>query len=245
MNVRMIRWSVGLVLILAAVPVWAGEAPARKLRAVLWTGGGAHDYKAITEILTADLPKLLPVELQVVQDGSFLDSPEAGKLDVILMNHCFGKCPGVLTEPQQKKLLDAVRGGLGVVAVHCSYWSFGEWPEFHDLFGARFTVHGRNGKITVAIVDRGHPITKDLPPSFDVTCELYRSTPLAQDCHVLARARAEGSTEEFPTVWTKTFGQGRVVAILPAHAVESFRVPEFQKLITASMTWAAQKQGKP
>jgi hypothetical protein len=52
-------------------------------------GGFAHDFDAFAEIMTDFLPKQVPVDIEVVRDGSFLDSPQARELDVIIMNHCF------------------------------------------------------------------------------------------------------------------------------------------------------------
>jgi type 1 glutamine amidotransferase len=211
----------------------------RKLKVVLWTGGGAHDYKAISQILCEDLPRIGPLEIHAVQDGKFLDERDQRPFDAILMNHCFGKRAGVLTPAQQVKLLSTIREGTGVAAVHCSYWSFGEWKDFREVFGATFIRHGRNAKIIVRFVDRQHPISRALPETIDLSCELYQSTPLAKDCHVLAVAKHAGTEAEHPSVWTKSYGKGRVVTILPAHPVDSFRVPDFQKLIVRGLLWSA------
>jgi len=236
--------TVGLVAGLLAVTACAGaqEAPA-KLHAVLWVGGFAHDFDAFATITQEFLPQRIPIELGVVRDGSFLDRPEADALDAIVMNHCFEKAEGVLTEPQRQKLLDLVRGGVGVVAIHASYHSFLDWDAVHDLYGARFTQHGSSDiNVDVRFVDRSHPITKDLPETFRVRTELYESTPLAQDCHVLAMAREEGKDQEHPSVWTRADGKGRVVTILPAHWPDAYKVPEFQQLIANSVRWAAKEK---
>jgi len=233
-----------LLLLSAATGVAATQdaPPPQKLRAVLWVGGFAHDFDAFAAVTQEFLPARVPIELAVVRDGGFLDAPEAAALDLIVMNHCFEKAEGVLTEAQQQKLLDVVRGGVGVVAVHASYYSFVEWDAVRELYGARFTQHGSSEvNVDVRFVDRGHPITRDLPETFRVRTELYESTPLAEDCHVLAMAREEGTDKEHPSVWTREFGAGRVVTILPAHWPEAYRVPEFQQLIANSVLWAAKE----
>jgi len=216
------------------------QAPARKLRAVLWIGGFAHDFEAAATILTEDLPKRVPIDIKVVRDGSFLDAPEAKRLDVILMHHCHEKDEGVLTAGQKQNLLDLVRGGAGVVAIHASYYSFVDWAEFHELFGPRFTEHGKSEvTLVVRTVDKAHPIMKGLADSFEVRSELYQSTPLPDDCRVLARAKEKDTEQEHPSVWTRKYGKGRVVTILPAHWPDAYRVPDFQKLIAAGTRWAA------
>ena len=232
-----------LASFLAAVAAPSGAAqpgqPAR-IKAVLWVGGFAHDFDAFAQIMGSFLPEQLPIDLQVVRDGSFLDSPVVNELNVIVMNHCFQSVDGVLTEGQQHRLLALVRGGVGVVAIHASYYSFVGWDAVRDLYGATFTQHGSSDiNVQVRLVDRSHPITRDLAETFSVRTELYQSTPLAKDCHLLAQAEEEGTDQEYPSVWTHLYGQGRVVVILPAHWPEAYRRPEFGKLIVNSTLWAA------
>jgi len=237
--------SAGLAAGLLALMACAeAQEPPAKLRAVLWVGGFAHDFDAFATVTQEFLPQRTPVELKVVRDGAFLDAPEADQLAVIVMNHCFEKAEGVLTDGQKQKLLDLVRNGVGVVAIHASYYSFLDWDAVHDLYGARFTQHGSSDiNVDVRFVDRSHPITRDLPETFRVRTELYESTPLAEDCHVLAMAKEEGKQQEHPSVWTRDYGKGRVVTILPAHWPEAYKLPEFQQLIANSVRWAAGENG--
>jgi type 1 glutamine amidotransferase len=182
----------------------------------------------------------------VVRDGTFLDSAAPGKLDVIIMNHCFESADGVLSEPQQRKLLDLVREGVGVVAVHASYYSFVAWNEVREVYGARFTQHGSSEvEVQVRLVDREHPITRGLPETFSVRTELYQSTPLARDCRLLAQAKETGTDQWWPSAWTRQHGAGRVVVILPAHWPEAYRLAEFQRLIANSTLWAARADARP
>jgi len=244
-EVRMRRWQLLAWLTVLAVAIVAlgaadEQAAAHRIKAVLWVGGSAHDYDAFAAIITDFLPKQIPVDLEVVRDGSFLDSPAAKDLDVIVMNHCFESVEGVLSDRQQQELLSLVRGGVGVVAIHASYYSFVGWDAVREFYGARFTQHGSSDVyVVVRMVDRSHPITRDLPATFRVRTELYESTPLAKDCHVLAQAHEEGTDQEHPSVWTRGYGKGRVVTILPGHWPDAYKVPEFQKLIANSTLWAA------
>jgi len=213
--------------------------PPKAGRAVLWVGGFAHDFDAFAEIMSGFLPRRVPIEIEVVRDGSFLDSPQAERLDVIIMNHCFKSAEGVLTESQKGKLLEVIRGGVGVVAIHASYYSFLKWEECRDIYGAKFIKHDEvDIMIEVMVTDKNHPITRGLPDSFEVHSELYQSTRLAADCHVLAMAREKGTEQEYPSVWTRKYGDGRVVTILPAHWPDSYHSKAFQKLIVESVRWA-------
>jgi type 1 glutamine amidotransferase len=240
-------WLIGAVMVpllgwRIPSPAGAADAGPKKLKAVLWIGGHSHDFKAFAEILGEALPKITPIDIEVVRDGSFLDAPAAQALDVILMNHCFDNEKGALDDAQKKKLLDRVRGGTGVVGIHASYYSFVKWDDFRELFGTRFTKHGStNVMLTVRVTDKDHPVTRDVPETFEVKSELYESKPLADDCRVLAVAKEKGKDREHPSVWTRTVGKGRVVTILPAHWPEAYKVPAFQKLIANGARWAAEK----
>jgi len=217
-----------------------------KLKTVLWIGGHSHDFEAIAKITTDFLAKRIPVEIEVVRDGSFLGSPDANQLDVILMNHCYDSAKGVLNEEQKQALLELVHGGTGIVAIHASYYSFVKWDEYHDkFFGVRFTRHEEvDVMLEVTIMDKKHPITRTrgLDEVFEVHSELYESTPVPKDCCILAYSKQEGQPRRHPSVWTKTYGGGRIVTILPAHWPDAYHVAGFQKLIAASVLWAAHKK---
>ena len=221
----------------------AKEEPARKkIKAVLLVGGVAHDFDTIAKDLSEKLPKHIPIEIEVVRNGAFLDKPEAGELDVILMNHAIKSAKEVFTKPQEKRLLELIRGGVGVVAMHATYWSFNEWDEYHKIFGARFIHHPKgNIDLEVLIVDKKHPITAGVAGSFVVNSDLSYSTPLAANCHLLAKTREKGTTAECPCVWVRTYGKGRVVVSLPGHAASAFKNPEHLKLIANSAAWAARR----
>ena len=211
----------------------------RRRRGVLWVGGFAHEFDAFAEILTDFLPKRIPMDIEVVRDGSFLDSPGAEGPDVIIMNHCFKSAEGVLTEDQKSKLLEFVRKGKGVVAIHASYYSFPEWEQCREIYGAKFIKHDEvDIMLEVRVTDRAHPVTKGLPEYFEVHSELYQSTPLGADCHLLAVAREKGTETEYPSVWTRKYGDGRIVTILPAHWPDAYRSKAFQELIVQSVNWA-------
>jgi type 1 glutamine amidotransferase len=222
----------------------AAEPPAAApLKTVLWVGGHSHDFAAYVKVLTEALPRHVPMGIQVVKDGSFLDSPDAEGLQVILMNHCFAKAAGVLTDAQKARLLETIRGGVGVVAVHASYYSFPEWKDIREVYGATFVRHGKvDIKLDVRLVDRDHPVTKGLPEAFETHSELYESTPLAEGCRLLALAKERGKDKEHPSVWVRTHGKGRVAVILPAHWPDAYEVEAFQKLIAQAARWAAGRE---
>jgi len=229
----------GIVLGIVPAKALAAEPP-QKIKTVLWVGGFAHDFDAFAKILSQELPKQAPIRIEVVRDAGFLDRPDSQRPAVILMDHCYQSAESVLTGQRKAKLLAWVRGGVGVVAVHASYYSFPEWKEVRQLYGPTFIKHEKVDQYIVGrFVDRSHPITKNLPETFRLRSELYQSTLLPADCHLLAVAKDEGAAAEHPSVWTRGYGKGRVVTILPAHGPDAYQVKDFRQLIANSVLWTA------
>ncbi|HOS93298.1 MAG TPA: ThuA domain-containing protein [Armatimonadota bacterium] len=238
MRVLVLCGVLGLAAVTGPSPAADEATVVERIRAVLWVGGFAHDFDAIAEITREFLPRQAPIDISVVHDGGFLD--EAELPDLIIMNHCIESTEGILTEARQKRLLDAIRGGVGVVAIHASYYSFTKWPEFRELFGATFMQHAESDiQIEVRVVDAKHPVAAGIPTTFEVHSELYESTPLADDCRLIAVAKQVGGDKEWPSVWAKPYGKGRVVTLLPAHWPDAYRVDAFQRLIVNACLYAA------
>ncbi len=216
-----------------------------KINVVLWTGGKFHKFDEITKIMEEFLPKYLPMKLTVVKDCKFVDTMKMENIDVIIMNHCFKSNKNIMSDEQGKKLLDMVNHGVGIVAIHSSYWSFGNGKrDIHKLYGTHFIKHGAKIKVNVKTTNKNHPITQGLEPSFEIEKEeLYMSVPLAKDCNLLMEACYKKNSEEteyFPSVWTLLYGKGKIVTILPGHFPKAYQIEPFQKLILSSTKWVCE-----
>ena len=217
----------------------AGAAPRKPLKVVLWLGGFAHEFRSVGEILGEALPRQRAMKISVAWDGAFLDAPQ--RPDVILMYHCHKSVKGVLTEAQKDKLLAMVKEGVGVVALHASYYSFLEWDEYHRFYGARFIKHGKSeARLRVTLVEKQHAIFKGLDEPLEVVSELYQSTPVPKDCDILAHSQEIHQGEPQPSIWTRTYGKGRIVTILPGHFADNFLKADFQRLILNSVVWVVE-----
>jgi type 1 glutamine amidotransferase len=226
--------------VLCLLNVGCNTAPQQNINAVLWIGGFAHEFEPAAKIIADDLKQRMSIDIEIVDNAAWLDTPEADKLDVILMHHCFKQVEGNITESQLQKLFELIRGGVGVVGIHASYYSFPERKDMRELFGTQFIKHGSSDVIAVVrTIEANHPIMKGLAPSFEVKTEVYESEPLAKDCLVLANAREKDKDAKHPSVWTRMYGKGRVVTMLPAHWPKSFEVEDFQALIASGTLWAA------
>jgi len=110
--------------------------------------------------------------------------------------------------------------------------------------------HGPYHAYTVKIVDTASPITKDLPPTFAESDELYHQLSLQPNIHVLATAWDDpkncskpgegcGTGKDEPLIWTLDYGAGRVFQTALGHDVKAMQSAGFQATLARGTEWAA------
>lgn len=172
----------------------------------------------------------------------FVDArPETADADVYL----FYTAGGLFRTDQQQALLDAVRAGKGVVALHGANimgWVDGgldpaDVPLF-SLIGNRYLSHGpghHEGRHRIDIVAE-HPITAGVE-SFELFDEYYEFELADDDVEILAeRTRADG--EVIPVLYAREVGAGRVVYLALGHDMRSWGEPSFRRLVVQAIQWA-------
>lgn len=133
-------------------------------------------------------------------------------------------------------LLRYVAGGGGLLVIHNGI-SLQASPELAQLIGARFTGHPPYTSLSMNIADAEHPLTHGLK-GFTMDEEPYRFVvdPLAE-LYILLTYAHEG--EDWPAAWTRTYGEGRVVYLMPGHHKASFEHEEYKEWIRQATRWAA------
>jgi hypothetical protein len=155
-------------------------------------------------------------------------------------------------DPQQRAELAAfVRDdGKGFVAAHTALTAFESWPEFGELLGARYDGHPWNTVAgTIINEDPAFPATRHFGPApFPFTDEFYQPKDYSREkLRVLLRLdtaalppnselhRADG---DFPLVWAKTYGKGRVFYSSFGHAASVWDNRDIQVMYLEAMKWA-------
>jgi uncharacterized protein len=153
---------------------------------------------------------------------------------------------GMLTKEQEKNLVAAVRGGVGLAGFHGGMGdAFRGAIEYQWMVGGQFVAHPDNMKeYIVRVVKRDDAIMRGLG-DFKVTTEQYYMLvdPLNE---VLATTTFQCESAPWvkgvvmPVIWRKMHGAGRVFYSSLGHAAKDFTdVPEQLELTLRGMAWAA------
>ena len=172
---------------------------------------------------------------------SYLDEEKMMSLDLVVQAWSMGE----LTDEQERGLLEAVKGGVGLAGWHGGLAdSFRDNPNYQFMVGRQFVAHNSGiVEYQVDIVDREDPITAGLE-DFRVRSEQYY---VHVDPHneVLATTTFGGDHVPWiggatvPVVWKKRWGAGKVFYCSLGHGAADFDVPEARKIVERGMLWAS------
>lgn len=157
---------------------------------------------------------------------------------------------GTMTEQQKKELLAFVHDeGKGLIVGHATGVAFTDWPEYGEMVGGYMDGEfNANAKIIVEdpafpgamefggtsfMFNDQHPVFKD-PYSRDKVHVIMRLDPESLDEKNRSR-RADG---DFPVVWAKQYGKGRVFNVGWGHPDTTWDDPRFQQMMLEGIKWA-------
>jgi len=207
---------------------------------MVWGGWSGHEPKQCVDIFAPWLESQgYRVEVSDTLDA-YLDA-RLGELSLIVPVWT----QGTITREQEKGLLDAVRGGVGVAGWHGGMGdAFRDNVEYQFMVGGQWVAHpGGVIDYTVNIVDHEDPVTAGLG-DFRMHSEQYY---MHVDPHVKVLATTtftgehapwiEGAT--VPVAWKKMYGRGRVFYTSLGHVASDFEVPEAKTIAQRGMLWAS------
>jgi type 1 glutamine amidotransferase len=157
--------------------------------------------------------------------------------------------------PQQKKdLLSFIHDdGKGFIGVHSATDTFYEWPEYGDMVGGYFKEHPWGVfEAPVTVEDPNFPGMQDFPRQSIFNDEMYQIRNFSRDkTHVIARLDASKldlgnpkvmpehrADKDFPIIWAKQYGKGRVYYNTLGHREETWDRPDVQKMYLEAIKWA-------
>lgn len=204
-------------------------------------GGVYHDYDQLPRTLTANLQTklkdLMPVDFTTTKDLNSFRKEELSRYDAVMISVC-EQTP--LTPEQKQGFLTAVSNGLPVIAMHCTFWSFQDWPEFKQILGAFVPGHDPLGSFCLQAARPDSSVLKGVQSTFELTDEPYIVNDRDPSMNVLLRTckPLQNRTDPEPEVWTKMYGKGRIFAITPGHDSKTQTDTNYLTLLTNGLLWA-------
>jgi type 1 glutamine amidotransferase len=207
----------------------------------VWGGWEGHEPKKCVDIFTPWLEEQdFDVEISETLD-SYLDSEKMKSLDLIVQVFTMSQ----ITPQQERGLLEAVKGGVGLAGWHGGLAdSFRNNTEYQFMVGGQWVAHpGGVIDYEVNIIDHEDPITAGLS-DFKMHSEQYymHVDPIIE---VLATTTFSADFAPWidgvvmPVVWKKMYGKGRVFYTSLGHVASDFDVPQAREIVKRGMLWAA------
>jgi type 1 glutamine amidotransferase len=213
---------------------------ATKSALIVWGGWAGHQPQACAELFAPILREAnYEVEVSDTLDA-FLDGAKLAALDLIVPIWT----QGTITKEQERGLLDAVRGGVGLAGWHGGMGdAFRNNVEYQFMVGGQWVAHpGNIIDYRVNITDHDDPITAGLADfsmhseqyylHVDPSNEVLATTTFGDDYLPWIAGTV------MPVVWKRRWGAGRVFYCSLGHHATDFDVPEAREIVRRGMLWA-------
>jgi type 1 glutamine amidotransferase len=230
----------------------AATSAAEPIKALLITGGCCHDYENQKKILTHGISARANVDWTVVHEGGkgtkhqvsiYKDKDWAKKFDIVVHNECFANEKDL---EHIKTITDAHKQGVPAVVIHCAMHNYrGKTSDWFELCGVTSHNHGRHHAIRVEVTNRDHPITKNLPGSWQTPKgELYNIVKVWPNATELATGVSNDPKKSNLCMWTNEFGKARVFGTTLGHHNVTMQQEVYLDMISNGLLWAVDKLDK-
>lgn len=212
---------------------------------VIFGGWDGHQPVEVSQLFQEILTEA-QFEVEMSDDLSILTNDDLDRFDLLVPHWTMGT---ITPEQCQAACLAVAESGVGIAGCHGGLGdSFRDNTEWQFMVGGQFVAHpGNDGtSYTVHFTDREHPITRDLE-DFEVASEQYY-LHVDPGIHVLAdcafpNPNAGGPHSanpcRMPTIWTKSFGKGKVFYNALGHRRDVLEDPVVAEIMRRGFVWAA------
>lgn len=250
-----------VVLGVAAEPRAALFKPATR-RVLILSGFNNHDWRTTTPFLRQQLAAAGTYDVRVVEEPHGITGSTFAAYDLVVLDYN-GPRWGSETETA---LSEFVRSGHGLMVVHGASWAFNglvvlgdrhvrtgivepPWTEYRKMVGGIWseedpkTGHGKRHPFQVKIIDKDHPVSRNLPGELTADDELYHHMRMQPGVRILATAfddpQFDGTGTNEPVIWILSYGRGRVFHSTLGHDVRAMQADAFLRPFLAGAAWAS------
>jgi len=222
---------------------------------------GAYAFKALGE-------KTKAFEPVVTEDLTAFAPDDIKQFDAIVMNNscgpwitpsdeameklkALGADKAAVEQVLRKSLLDYVSGGGGIMAIHFAIAANGQWKDFQEMFGAKFTGHPWNEEVGIKVDDPDSPLVAAWDKAgFRIADEIYQFG----DPYDRAKLRVLLSIDvaktsmgvkwinrkdnDFAQAWVKPYGKGRIFYTGFGHRTELYWNPKLLQFYLDAIQFA-------
>lgn len=223
------------------------------LQVLVVSGANNHWWQWTTPSLVSMLDQSGRFEVRVTEEPqvTLADAAAIADVDVFLLDYN-GPRWG---EAAEANFVAAVRAGAGVSVIHAANNAFTGWQDYETMVGVLWREgagHGKFHPFDVEVLDREHPITRNLSRFVAHPDELYhRLSPTpGSEFRVLMQAfsseKSGGVGAWQPMALVNQFGAGRIFHTPLGHVWQdsvanqvSHTDPQFRALVVRGTEWAA------
>jgi type 1 glutamine amidotransferase len=208
-----------------------------------WGGWAGHEPEKCIGIVDAVLrADGFETEIHTTLD-CYLDADKMASLSLIVP--CWTMME--ISKEQEKGLLAAVKGGVGIAGWHggmCD--SFRKNTEYQFMTGGQWVVHpGGVIDYDVHISKPSDPIVAGLNDFHMHSEQYYMHTDPSNEVLATTTFSGQHGGAEWikgvvmPQVWKRVYGKGRVFYSALGHVAADWDVPEVKEIFRRGMLWAA------
>ncbi len=147
-----------------------------------------------------------------------------------------------LTDEREQAIIDNVKRGMGLLAMHCSVWN-GERPKFMDLLGIEKPyMHTKVQPSFLHNINQDHPISAGVMDAKLGEDEIFYCDLIPGRTTGLFNLKGEEQPIDRTGGWCHDFGKGRVAVLLPGHTPHPFHSGSFKMIMWRSAHWAMHKE---
>ncbi|MSR63623.1 MAG: c-type cytochrome [Planctomycetes bacterium] len=214
------------------------SAPRPSPQVLVFGGGSSHDFRRWYE--KEDGATLATTQKSVGYSEDPAELARAlAELEVLVL--CTNQ---PLADPALREAVFAfsARGGGLVLAHPATWYNWADWPEYNrELVGGGAKSHEAYAEFGVRLTAE-HALTQGVPKSFSVKDELYRleldlDVDGAAGSTVLAIGKSQTSGAEFPVLWTRGHGKGRIVGLTLGHDGAAHESEAYRRLLRNAVAW--------